>query len=510
MSTASVDMTRDIKDIAQLAALGVTTKFDRSMSVWQNFALGFTYLSPVVGVYTLFGLCLTAGGPPMFWTYLIIGMCQMLVCLVFCEVVSQFPISGGIYPWARRLVGKRWAWMAGWIYAWAVCTSIAGIAVGSSPYLAAMIGVESSSMVGVATALVLILSTTILNLEGTKWLARVAMFGFLCELIGSLLVGGYLLIFERQQSFGVLFNTFNINLEGSYWPAFLAASLGGMFQYYGFEACGDVAEETPNPSYMIPKAMRMTIYIGGAAAMFACLTLILSVPDMQKVLAGEDTDPIVTIFSNAFGPVVSKLIMGVVMVSFLSCLLSLQAAGSRLLHAYGRDEMIVGGARLSRMSSRTHVPFIAVLAVATFTSAIIIAGYWMEDAIATIVSFAAVGIYLAFQMIVIAALIARMRGWKPSGAFRLGVWAWPVNIGALVYGVGAIVNMVWPRSPDAPWFINYGMVISSVAVIGSGLLYMWLAKPYGKCHAPAGDAHLLFPDKEAGSDLSSGPVAVGA
>ena len=102
-------------DAAQLQALGYTSKFDRSMSQLENFSLGFTYLSPVVGVYSLFGFALAAGGPPMFWWYLLVGIGQMFVCLVFGEVVSQFPISGGLYPWARRLVGKRWAWMAGWV-----------------------------------------------------------------------------------------------------------------------------------------------------------------------------------------------------------------------------------------------------------------------------------------------------------------------------------------------------------------------------------------------------------
>src|ERR1700722_17280628 len=104
------------EDAAQLQALGYTSKFDRSMSQLENFSLGFTYLSPVVGVYSLFGIALAAGGPPMFWWYLLVGIGQMFVCLVFGEVVSQFPISGGLYPWARRLVGKRWAWMAGWVY----------------------------------------------------------------------------------------------------------------------------------------------------------------------------------------------------------------------------------------------------------------------------------------------------------------------------------------------------------------------------------------------------------
>ncbi|UUC50654.1 APC family permease [Pseudomonas citronellolis] len=478
-------------DAEQLAALGYSSNFERSMSLWENFSLGFTYLSPVVGVYTLFGLCLAAGGPPMFWSYLLIGLGQLLVCLVFGEVVSQFPISGGVYPWARRLVGKRWAWMVGWVYAWALCATIAGVSVGAGPYLAALLGFAPDANVSIYIALALILVSTGLNLVGTKLLARVAMFGFLCELVGAILVGGYLLIFERHQPFSVLFDTFGLGAaQGSYLPAFLAASLAGLFQYYGFEACGDVAEETPNPGKRIPKAMRMTIYIGGAAAMFACLALILSVPDMHKVLAGEDTDPVATILANAFGPVGSRLVMAVVLVSFVSCVLSLQAAASRLLFAYARDEMIVGSRALQRLSAN-HVPSAALIVSGVVPAAIVCLGLFMADATATIVGFAAIGIYVAFQLIVVAALIARAKGWVPGGQFSLGPWGTLVNVAALVYGAGAIANMVWPRSPDAPWYINYSMILTTAVVLGAGVLYMLLARPYDKGTAPAGDAHRI-------------------
>ena len=36
----------------------------------------------------------------------ICGVGQLLVALVFSEIVSQYPIAGGVYPWARRLFGK--------------------------------------------------------------------------------------------------------------------------------------------------------------------------------------------------------------------------------------------------------------------------------------------------------------------------------------------------------------------------------------------------------------------
>ena len=89
-------------ETTRLDALGYTSEFKRDMSPAANFALGFTYLSPVVATYTLFALALSTGGPPMIWWLLIVGAGQMLVALVFGEVVSQFPVAGGVYPWARR------------------------------------------------------------------------------------------------------------------------------------------------------------------------------------------------------------------------------------------------------------------------------------------------------------------------------------------------------------------------------------------------------------------------
>nr|BFE97933.1 hypothetical protein GCM10020185_84690 [Pseudomonas brassicacearum subsp. brassicacearum] len=195
-STAAVD-----QDAEQLRALGYTSSFERSMSLWQNFALGFTYLSPVVGVYTLFGLCLATGGPPMFWSYLLVGFGQMLVCLIFLR--SGVPISH-----LRRCLSvgpspggeKKWAWMVGWIYAISLCVTIAAVALGAGPYIANLLGFEPSPVTNTLVALVLTATATVLNLSGTKLLARVAMFGFLCELVGALLIGGYLLIFLSATS----------------------------------------------------------------------------------------------------------------------------------------------------------------------------------------------------------------------------------------------------------------------------------------------------------------------
>jgi len=479
------------EDAAQLQALGYESHFDRTMSKWENFSLGFTYLSPVVGVYTIFASAFVAGGPPMWWTYILVGLGQLMVCLIFGEIVSQFPISGGLYPWARRLMGKRWAWMAGWVYAWALCCTMAGAATGVAPFLAQLGNVPSTPLATTLIALVLIAVSTVLNLSGTRLLARVAMFGFVCELVGAIVVGGYLLIFARHQPLSVLLDTSFVHTDGHYLPAFLASSLAAMFCYYGFEACGDVAEETPDASRMIPKAMRLTIYIGGAAASWICLAFVLSIPDIGEVMSGKDTDPIVTLLRAALGETGFRAVIVVVLVSFVSCLLSLQAAASRLVFAYARDQMIFGSKYLSRMSPGHHVPANALLVMGAIPALIALSALWLQDAIATIISFAALGIYVSFQMIVLAALLARFKGWRPAGPYTLRGWGWTVNVLALLYGLSAIVNILWPRTPDAPWYIDYGMLVTTVAVVVLGGLYMIVAKPYERGKAPAGDAHLL-------------------
>ena len=91
------------EDSARLAELGYTSEFSREMSLRANFALGFTYLSPVVGVYALFAFALAEAGPPMIWSFVIVGLGQLLVALVFGAVV----LAGGLLymlaarPWEK-------------------------------------------------------------------------------------------------------------------------------------------------------------------------------------------------------------------------------------------------------------------------------------------------------------------------------------------------------------------------------------------------------------------------
>ena len=117
------------------------------------------------------------------------------------------------------------------------------------------------------------------------------------------------------------------------------------------------------------------------------------------------------------------------------------AAASRLIFSYGRDGMIFGSRLLARFDHKRHVPPFALLAAVIVPGALIVGTIVSEHPLNKLVSFGTVGVYLGFQMVVLAALRARLKGWKPSGKYRLGRWGMLVNVSALAYGVAAIVNI---------------------------------------------------------------------
>ena len=478
------------EDAAHLASLGYSydTKFKRDMTFFGNVSLGFTYLSPIAGVYSMFAVSLGTAGPPMAWGVVIALIGQFLVALIFGEVVSNYPVAGGVYPWARRLWGRKWAWMNGWIYVVALVGTIAAVAYGASPFIASVFGATLDAGGQVLVAIAALLVATLLNFTGTKVLSVVATIGLIAELIGALVLGGYLLLFGRQNDFSVFFDTHGIGdaAPGGYFGAFAAAALIGMFAYYGFEANGDVAEEVKNPSTVVPRAMRMTLYIGGFATTALTFSLVIATPpEVFAALANGEAieDPISTLMHTAFGPLY-PLALAVISVAYVSCITSLQAAASRLLYSMGRDGFLPGHKFLSRFNERRHVPHNALLTAAFFPALIIVLSLLVADALTVMVGFGTVGIYMGFQMVVLAALRARILGWKPAGKFRLGGWAYIVNILALVWGLTAIVDILWPDHAGPGWML----VITTVAVVAIGWIYMLVSKAYLRGDAPAGDA----------------------
>lgn len=91
-------------------------RLKREFSLWSAFAFAFAFISPIVALYGIFGLSYSTAGPSFWWNFLIVFGGQLLVALIFAELVSRWPVEGSIFQWSRRLIGSGYGWMAGWFY----------------------------------------------------------------------------------------------------------------------------------------------------------------------------------------------------------------------------------------------------------------------------------------------------------------------------------------------------------------------------------------------------------
>src|SRR4051812_35651570 len=188
-------------DDARLAALGYQPQLNRVLGFFANFAVAFTYLSPMVGIYSLFVLGVGTGGPAYLWLTIIPVVGMMFVALVFGELASHYPVAGALYQYSKFSVGPGFGWFVGWFYGIALLVTVASVDTGVVTYVAALthnwfgwnLDPASHGTILVVVLILLAIQTT-LNITGAKVMGRVAQFGVWVEVLGTFGIALILLV----------------------------------------------------------------------------------------------------------------------------------------------------------------------------------------------------------------------------------------------------------------------------------------------------------------------------
>src|SRR3984885_12095474 len=124
------------EDEQKLAQLGYKQELNRGWSGFSNCAISLTIICILSGCFTTYGQAWNNGGPiaiSIGWP--VISILVLLVGLSMAELASKFPTAGGIYYWAYRLGGVRWAWFTGWFNLIGLVAIIAGVDYGAASFL---------------------------------------------------------------------------------------------------------------------------------------------------------------------------------------------------------------------------------------------------------------------------------------------------------------------------------------------------------------------------------------
>jgi amino acid transporter len=173
---------------------------------------------------------------------------------------------------------------------------------------------------------------------------------------------------------------------------------------------------------------------------------------------------------------VTNLFLVVVLIAIFVCCLAIQVSATRLLFAFGRDRMIPGGRFFAYVNPKTRTPMFSALAVGVVAIGVLL----FQSQLWRVISLATVAVYAVYQMVVLGAFVARLRGWpRHRASFNLGRWGWAVNVTALLYGLFMIINLAWPRSPGAPWYDNYLVPVAMIVLFALGALVYFVQRARG-------------------------------
>jgi amino acid transporter len=434
-------------DEADLARFGYKQELKRSLGVFSSFAVAFSYISPSTGIFALFFLGLTTIGGVFIWSWPIVAIGQLLIAFGFAELSSHYPVAGSVFQWTKYLAGKTYSWFTGWIYLFAGILTVASVC---ATLPAALIPAFNNMGWNLANdhhnqriiALITLAAITVMNIFGVRLVAIVNNTGVLFEILGMVVFAFVIALFHRHQSGAVIFHTGGTDLT---FGTFLVAMFMSLYVIYGFDTASTLAEETRSPRTQAPKAVIYSVigaFVIGAVFLYAML---LGIPDLKTAIK-EGWGPANIIDAN-FGNAFSTVFLLVVAAAIFVCCLSIMTSTVRLCFGMARDETLPGSKPLAWVHPELHTPVWSCVAIGLLAAVPMI-----QFAGVAVIAIAATGmIYLSYLIGNLALLRARMRGWPRAKApFSLGRWGLPINVLALAYGGGMLLNMAWPRAATNP------------------------------------------------------------
>ncbi|WP_116045513.1 APC family permease [Amycolatopsis palatopharyngis] len=379
--------------------------------------IGVAYMAPVI-VVTTFGVIAstTDGSAPLAYIFTTVAM--LLTALSYSKMARAFPKSGSVYTYARRMLGSRIGFLAGWailldyfflpMVAWLI----------QSIYLNAQF-----PAVPVWIWLIInIVLTTGINIVGIVLTDRVNKTLMALTLTGIVALATVCVHYLSTTSTGPPADAFWNS--GTTVTAVVAGAAIAAYSFLGFDAVSTLSEETHQPQRSIPRAIVLIVVIGGL--IFVTMSFLL-----QWVHPGGQFDN-----PEAAGYSIAALVGGTTFANVVNVIgitggfasgLAIQASTSRLLYVMGRDGVLPRSffGRL-HPKLRTPVPnllLIGVVAMIALTLNLDLA-----------LSFINFGAFLGFTLVnvsVIAYFIRhRHRSQRPSPLGYL-----------LVPAVGAAVNV---------------------------------------------------------------------
>ncbi|QIS12825.1 APC family permease [Nocardia arthritidis] len=482
-----------VSDDNGMGDFGYRETLDRSIGKFASFAAGVSYISILTGTFQLFYFGFGSAGPAYLWSWPLVFVGQLAVALCFMELAARYPVAGSVYNWSKALGSKLVGWSSGWLMLTASIVTLSAVVLALQLNLPRLwsgfqligdgTGQYDYATNAVVLGTVMIIFTTLVNAFGVRLMAMINSAGVFVELIAAVLIA-IILAANATRGPAVFFSThgYGAGQAGGYLGAFLVATLASGYVMYGFDTASSLGEETVEPRRTAPKAILRAVLasfvIGGAILVFA----VMAAPDLADKKIGSGDGGLQYIVEQVMWGPLGRIFLCCIVVAVTVCSLAVHTAAIRLAFAMARDNALPFGEKLARVHAKTQTPLVPAVVIGVLSALILLINIGQPKIFTVLTSIAIIMIYLAYLMVTGPMLRKRLQGhWPPrdlveGGYFTMGRWGLPVNIAAVVWGVGMALNLAWPRVSvyGTPWYNTWGAFVYIGAILGAGLLWYLL------------------------------------
>ncbi|WP_328429044.1 amino acid permease [Streptomyces sp. NBC_00443] len=492
-----------LDDDATLHAMGYPRKLTRRFQAFDNFAISFTIINIISGIFSGFGFGLNAGGPGVLvFGWIGVSVMVLFVGAAMAEVASAYPTSGALYFSAGKLAKRHkgaWSWYTGWLNFVGQVGGTAATGYAAATFFQAFIALQwpSYEPSGHRTVLITALIIVLQGLANTYTVHLVAVLNRISVwwlLIGLVVIVSALIVMPGHHQ-SASFVTHFANNTG-----FTSGLYGGMlgllvtsWTFTGFDGSFHMSEETVRATVNAPRGITRAIAYSAIAGLLLMLALVYSIRDYDRV-ASADAPP-VQILIDGLGVGTAKLLLLIVIGAMLFCGLANLTSNTRQIFAFSRDGAMPGSRWWHSVSPRTRTPVKAVWLAVACSLALVLPGWWSHTAFTAIVSVNVVGLFLAYAVPILLRL--RLGDEFQPGPWHLGRWGRPVGVVAVTWILLSSVLFMLPHaSPVTADTFNYAPV--ALAGVLAVATVWWFASARRRFHGPVSYGR---PDEVAAMDL---------
>ena len=434
-------------------------RLHRGLLVLGTLLITLSAITPASSVFIIAPGVITQAGTGAFLSFLAAAVVGVFMALIYAELSSAFPLTGGEYAIIGRTLGRLPGFMVMVLIMVTQLLILAVIALGVGTYL----DVVFPGLPGPAIAAVVCLlaaAAAILDIKVNAWMTGIFL-GIEMLALVVLCVLGFV---HAHRSFGELL-THPVVIEGG---GLGAASFGtiatatavAIFAYNGYGSAVYFGEETRDAPRNVARAILWALVITVASELIPVTAVLLGAPSLTDLFSAPNM--LAYVVTSLGGSTLNTVLSLGIAVAIINAVLAIMLLTARLLFSTGRDR--AWPLPVSRALEVVHPRFGTPWA-ATAVAGVIAAGVCFADESVLLV-VTGTALVVVYGVLCLAVLNGRRTGSTAHGSYRMPLFPLPPLL-----GLAALVYVIYANAAD-PVVGRPSLIVTAVILVLSAGYYL--------------------------------------